>query len=227
MQGKDGKVPQRGGGADFVDRALDFVGARHEDQRVARLGRMRRQRLGREFPWRRVTRRAFRMTDLHGKCSPSGLEDFAGGEVFLQLPHLQRGRHDDNFQIRTRGLLQVERPRQGDVAVKMTLVEFIEDDGRDPAQFRITDHAAEKDSLRDVKDARLGRAFALHPHLIADRLTERFPTLLSHPRSEHARGHAAWLEDNDLSDVRHHPIEEHLRHLRRFARARRGAENKS
>ena len=91
VQSENGKVAQRGGGADFIDRPLDFIGARHEDQRVAGLGRVRGQRLGGQFPRRRVAGRAFRMTDLHRKGPPGRFEHFAGREVFFQLPHLQRG----------------------------------------------------------------------------------------------------------------------------------------
>jgi SAM-dependent MidA family methyltransferase len=109
----------------------------------------------------------------------------------------------------------------------MTLVELIEDHGGDAAQLRIADHAAQENSLRDVEDARPGRAFALHAHLVTNRLTELFPAFLRHLQRQHACRHTARLEDNDLPVPYHDTIEQHLRNLRGFARAGRRPQNQA
>ena len=48
---------------------------------------------------------------------------------------VERGRHDEDLQVGPFGLLQVQRPGQGDVAVEMALVELVEDQRRDAAQL--------------------------------------------------------------------------------------------
>ena len=51
--------------------------------------------------------------------------------ILLHRADIQGCRHDDDDQIGTRTLLNLQRARQRDVAVKMALVKFVEDEGVD------------------------------------------------------------------------------------------------
>ena len=56
-------------------------------------------------------------------------------------------------------------------------------------------------------------------NLVADFLAEPHAALVGDARGEHARGEAAWLEHHDLAIAQQAVVEQHLRHLRGFARA--------
>ena len=75
--------------------------------------------------------------NLHGKGAALRREHVARGEIILEQRRIQRGRHDDQLQIGARRLLDLQGAGQGDVTVKVALVEFVEDDGTDAAQVRV------------------------------------------------------------------------------------------
>ena len=49
-------------------------------------------------------------------------------QIILQQLHIQRRGHDDEIQVGPVLLLQFERARQRDVAVKMPFMKFVEDE---------------------------------------------------------------------------------------------------
>ena len=65
----------------------------------------------------------------------AGGQDRAGVEIFFQLLGFERGGHDDESQIGPPRFLELEGAREGDVAVEMALVEFVEKNRGDAAQF--------------------------------------------------------------------------------------------
>src|SRR5712671_6511126 len=96
-------------------------------------------------------------------------------------------------------LLQIQRPRQRDVAVKMPLVKLVEDQRRDAAQFRVVNHLPQQDAFRDKTDFGFGRRDVLEADLIADFLPKLHAEFLRNSRREQASGEPARLQDDDLT----------------------------
>ena len=94
-------------------------------------------------------------------------------EVFFERRGIERGGHDQDLEIGPFGLLQVQGPGQGDIAVEMALVEFVEDEGRHAAQLGVLDHLAEEQAFGDKADAGFGAGGVLEANLVADLAAER------------------------------------------------------
>ena len=89
------------------------------------------------------------------------------------------------------------------------------------AQIGIGKHLPQQNALGDEADARLRGGDLVEPDLVADFVAEPHAALLRHARREHPRRQPARLQHDDLAFLREAVIEQNLRHLRRFARARR------
>jgi hypothetical protein len=101
----------------------------------------------------------------------------------------------------------------------MALVEFIEQDGRDPIQVRILNQLTEEDSFRDEANAGARGGDVLEPDLVPDFVAKPGFTLGRDAGCEEAGGEAARLEDDDLAVAKDAMIEENLRDLGGFSGA--------
>ena len=105
-------------------------------------------------------------------------------------------------------------------------MEFVEDDRRDAPESRIKGHLPKEDPLRDKAQPRRLAHPGLEPDLVANHLPQRGSNLLGHPLGEEARRQPAGLEHHRLTTVTQEPMpEQHLRDLRRLARACRGLDD--
>ena len=220
MQGQHDEVASRARVGDGVDRAADFVASGHEDEHVTftRMGEPL-ELPGGGVPDREVARRFVEVFDIHGKGATGGSEHVARGEVALQHGGIERGRHDDEPQVGPVLFLQIEGAREGDVPVEMPLVELVEDDDADAAQFVIGEHLPEQYPLGDKADARLRGANFVEPDLVTHFVTEFSVALLGHAGGEHPGGEPSRLEHDDLAVAREPVIEDDLRDLGGFAGA--------
>ena len=92
-------------------------------------------------------------------------------------------------------LLQIQRAGQRDVAVKMPLVKFIEDEGGNAAQLRVVNHLPQQHAFGDEADFRFRRRDVLEADLVADFVAKFDAEFLRHARGEQARGQPARLEN--------------------------------
>ncbi len=148
---------------------------------------------------------------------PARSEHRARREIFFQFVRLERGGHDDQFEIGSLCFLQLQRAREGDVAVEMAFVEFVEENRRDAAQLRILQQLAEENSLSHETDARLFGGDFFETDLVTDLVAEPSATFESDALGEQPRGEAARLQDDDFALAEQSAIEQDLRNLRRFA----------
>ena len=74
-------------------------------------------------------------------------------QIIFQRAGIQRGGHNGDEQVRAKRFLNVQRSGQGDVAVKVPFVKFVEDDGLNAAQGRVLDQLPEQDALGLELDA--------------------------------------------------------------------------
>ena len=129
------------------------------------------------------------------------------------------------IEIRSRRFLDLQRPRQRDVAVQMPLVKLVKYDRADTAQFLVGEHLPQQHAFGDVADACRARGDIVEANLIADLLAKLHAAIFRHPRRQHSGRQSPRLQNDDLLAIGAAPaepaIEQHLRHLRGFARTRR------
>ena len=144
------------------------------------------------------------------------------GAVARARPRRERGGHYEHNQIGALGLLQVLHQGQRNIAEQAPLVELIKDDRTDVGQRAIILEPAQQDTLGDEGDASARTGVIVEADLIADLSAELTVPLRGDAGGHAASGDAAGLQYHDHLVVRDPRIEQHLRHLRGLARARRG-----
>ena len=191
--------------AEGVDGFADFEGTRHEDEGVALAagGDGVAADSGGVVPEFAFHRDLFRgVADIDRERAAGGDEVSGGGtEVGPEGIRLQGGRHHEDGEVGTLGLLKRERAGERDIAVQVALVEFVEDDGSDALESGVVDHAAQQDAFSYEADACLAAADVFEADLIADLLAEADIHFLGDPAGEHAGGDSAGLEDDDFAGL--------------------------
>ena len=108
----------------------------------------------------------------------------------------------------------------------MALVEFVEQDRGDAGQVGLREHLAQQDAFGLELDAGGGAADGLEADLVADFAAEGHAAFFGHALGQQARGEAAGLEHDGFAGAQRAQVQQHLRHLRGFARAgRRGQDD--
>jgi hypothetical protein len=92
--------------------------------------------------------------------------------------------------------LDLQRAGQRDVAVEMTLVEFVEQNAGHAGQRGVGQHLAQQDALGHIADAGAGPGHIFEADLVADVVAEGDTAFLGHPGGQQAGGDAAGLQDN-------------------------------
>ncbi len=95
----------------------------------------------------------------------------------------------------------------------MALMEFVEQDRADPAQFRIVLDQPREDTFGDYLDPRRCTYLRLEADAIANGAADLFTELLRHELRGRARGDSAWLQHHDLLPMQPSRIEQCQRHL--------------
>ena len=155
--------------------------------------------------------------DLDRERAPAGFDYPARLEVLLQRRGVEGRRHHQDLQVGPFGFLQIQRAGQRDVAVKVALVELVEDQGRNAAQLRVLDHLAQQQALGDEADARVGAGDVLEANLVADFAAELGFAFPGDAGRQESRGEPARLEDHHLPGAQQAAIQQHLRDLGGFA----------
>ena len=114
--------------------------------------------------------------------------------------------------------LQVQGAGEGDVAVKMAFVKFVEENGRDSAQLWVVNHLPQQNPFGHKTDFRFGRCDILETNLVADLFAE-FRRRVPAPRARRAGVRPAGAAGGSPPGHRQEAVlQKHLRHLRGFAR---------
>jgi hypothetical protein len=115
--------------------------------------------------------------------------------------------------------LLIQRLGERDVAVKVPLVKFVEQNCRHAAQLRVVNHLPQQNAFSYETNFGLRRSHVLKPDLVTDFLAEFHAQLGCDARGEQTRGEPAWLQNDHLARVEQSVLEQHLWHLRGFAGA--------
>ena len=139
---------------------------------------------------------------------------------------IQRGRHHQQSEVLAQALLHLQAQRQGQVALQIALMKFVEDDQTDAIQLRVTLNAAGQYALGQDLDPGTRRDLALqaHPetHAVADPITAQ----AGHAGRGGAGGQPARLQHQDLAPRQPRLIEQGQRYDGGLARARWSAEHR-
>jgi hypothetical protein len=112
---------------------------------------------------------------------------------------IERGRHDEQAQVRPQVTPALERERQAEVALQVALVELVEDHARDSFERGIVLQHAGQDALGDDLEAGRGACTGLEPGAEADSLAGTLAERVRHALRDCARGDPARLEHHDPS----------------------------
>ena len=154
MQRQHG-APSTQASPQLADGALNFISPGHKDQHIALAAlKVLRNGICRRFPNGIIFRIMREMADFDRKHAALGCQDFRRLEVLLEFRAVERCRHDNDFQVRADCVLQIESPRESDVAIEVALVKFIEDQCGNPSQLRVCQHLTKKNAFGDEQDFR-------------------------------------------------------------------------
>ena len=210
--------------AERLHRAADLIRPWHKHQKISRrLRRHPRTLARRHLPDRVVfeVHRFWQILDRHRITPPLRGQDLTGGQVVRQHRRIERRRHYHDQQIRPRRPLDLQRPRQRDVAVKMTLVKLIKHQRRHALEPRVERHLPEQNPLRHEAHSRFRRHPRLQPYLVTDLLPEFAAHLFRHPPRQHARCQSPRLQHHHFACGQKSVFAQHLRDLGGLARTGR------
>jgi hypothetical protein len=171
-------------------------------------------------PDRRVARLG-QIFEGDGESLAGRFEDLARFQIIGQQPGFQRRRHDHNFEIGPRVLLNLQGAGERHIAFQMPLVKFVEDKDANAGKLGITLHLPQQNALGDVENARIRSGYVLKPVLEAYLAAEHGVSFLRHAAGEEPGGDPAGLEDDDAALVGEAVVEQILRDLGRLARSSR------
>jgi hypothetical protein len=151
--------------------------------------------------------------DLDRKGAAGGTQDGTRRQIFLEEARIQGCGHHGEFEVGARGRLELKRAGQGNVAIKMALVKFVEKNRGDAPQLRILDQLAQENSFGDKANARVSGSNIFESNLVADFIAEPAVSFGRDPRGQETSGKPARLKDYDLAVAEQAVIEENLRDL--------------
>jgi hypothetical protein len=159
--------------------------------------------------------------------APLALDDRRVPEPLRHALRRDRGRHDDDLEVRPRLALHLARQRQREVGVQVALVELVEDQDPDALEEGVVLQHAHEQPLGDDQDARARTRLALEAHLEADLAPDSPPALLRHAPRRRPRRDAPRLEHDDLQRAREPGLEQRRRHARGLPGAGRRAQHRA
>src|SRR6185369_3744777 len=115
------------------------------------------------------------------KCCPAG-DRLCSRDGFQNGLRIEGRGHDEDFQVASYRLLDIEAERQGGVGIKASLVELVENDDPDLLQERVCLHPADQESFRQHLKAGSCGYLALEAYRVSDRSADT----LSHFRGDPA-----------------------------------------
>ena len=157
---------------------------------------------------RDILRRRFlgRMPDLHREHPPGAL-DQRSVERRAQRRRVDRGRHQQDTQVRAQHLLRLPGQRQGHVALQAPLVEFIKNHDAHALKARVVDQHPRQDAFGEHLDPRRCAHAALETDPVPHRPADRLPQQRGHPLRDLPRRQPPRFQNQDFGTLLHVPVE--------------------
>ena len=207
----------------------DFRGAWEKHQHVA-FARLRQhfQNFGGDFAqW--VFWCARGVMHRHRETAASGsnarCRDATAAEQTRHGFAIERGRHDDQFEMRGQCALRFECQCQSQVGVQAAFVEFVEEKDGDVFQRGVVLQQARKQAFGDDLDTCACGHLAVEAHAVPNGLAHGLAKGRGHAYSHGARSQPPGLQHQDAAVAAPRGIEERQRHHGALAGAGRGLEH--
>ena len=149
--------------------------------------------------FQRLLCRSRKVFDFHGMKSRVDLENGRIGQKFRDQFSLERRRHHDQLEVRARGELKSPQIGNGQIAVEMALMEFVENHRMGARKLRIRKKLPHQHSFGQETQARARRGDILETKLIAYFFPELGTELFGHATGGKLGGNSAGFEDDDVS----------------------------
>ena len=157
--------------------------------------------------------------------APLRFEDLGTFEIAEKVLGKDRRRHHGDPEVGTALFLNTCGEGEGEVAVEVPFVEFIENDRSDAGEIFVVENLADKRSLRDVADFGACGNGAVKANLVSHLASDPSPTLRGDAGGEHPGGDAARFEDDDFAAAAKRIVEDKLGDLGRFPGSGRGTDD--
>lgn len=174
MEREEDDIQAAGDGLAGSHRSADFGGAGEEDENVAAVifGDQLFNRLSHLVFERRCG--VGGVGDGEGKETAFGSENGGVVEVAGDGRGVERGGHDDQFEVGTGGGLEAAEEGESEVGIEVAFVKFVEDDDAGVAEEGVGEKAAVEDAFGDESDAGAGAGDVFEADLVADGVAELF-----------------------------------------------------
>lgn len=167
------------------------------------------------------------ISDVDGVSATLRFNDAARLEVIFEASGVERGGHDENLEVGALLFLQIESAGEGDVAVEVAFVEFVEDERGNAGEFWVLHDLAEENAFGDETDASLRTGHVFKADLVANFTAEFRIAFGGNASCEQASGEPTGLKDYDLAVAEQSVVKEHLGNLGGLAGASWGGDDDS
>lgn len=179
--------------------AADFRGPWEKDEGIAVEGLGEEALDGGDDLLLEGGRRVGKVGDVEGKEETFGLQDRAVTQMGGERSGVEGGGHNEETESGAGGALEAEQEGQGEIAVDVALVEFVEDDNGDAAESGVGEEAASKHPLGEETEAGAGARDVFETDLVAGGLADGFAHFSRDAAGGESGGEATGFEDEDLA----------------------------
>ena len=201
--------------------AADFAGAGQEHQQRALIGAQGALHGVGHLGFDARARIAAEIARLDRKGAAFALDHRRAAEQRRHAGAVERRRHHQDFQFLAQALLHVARQRQSEIGIERALVKFVEQHGGDAVERRIVEDQPREHALGDHLDARALGNLRAEAHAQADGVAHLLAQGRGHAGGGGARRQPSRLQHQDFLTSRPRLVEQHQRHARGLAGARR------
>ncbi len=164
---------------------------------------------------------AWPVANIDGERAPLAFQHRGFVQESCNARAIERCRHHQQFQVRSKGCLYIERQCKAEIRIEAALVELVEEHGCNLFKIGVVEDHPRKDALGDDEDARFRRDFILKPHTVTDRCADILTEEACHAAGGGAGGKAARFEQDDRAVVPPWSVEKMQRNEGGLARTRR------
>lgn len=170
--------------------------------------------------------RLIQISGIDRKHLPFAGDDRCLAQELADRSAIQRSRHDEQAQVRTKEPLRFETEGQAGVGLEAAFMKLVEEDGAIRAEGRILLEQPGQNPFGHHLDAGLRPDLRVEPHAIADGVPGSFIERRRHALGRGPGGEAPGLQHEELPALKPGSIQQRQRHTGGLAGARWGSQER-